>query len=303
MILLPVGSSWRAPYTMAHRRPILQLAALTANGTLDQNFGPSHSGTVTTAFQSGFDTANGVAIQPDGKIVVAGSAQLDTYYTLAALAPYTSSGTLDQTFGPSPGFSPALIPGLIATNINYLGYSEFNSVAIEPNYEIVAAGDTDDVFGGGDFSTMVARYIGIAGQTVPTVTWANPASITYGTPLSASQLDATPSVTGNFQYTPAKGTILQAGAGQELFASFTPNNSTSYVSTTTAVDITVTKATPSLTINAVSATRQRQSPSRGICNLRGQRRQPDEPGAPHLQWLEYRAGQPGDLFCYSHVRR
>ena len=45
----------------------------------------------------------------------------------------------------------------------------------------------------------------VIGQATPVITWANPADITYGTPLSATQLDATASVAGNFDYTPAAG--------------------------------------------------------------------------------------------------
>ena len=39
----------------------------------------------------------------------------------------------------------------------------------------------------------------------------HPAAITYGTALGATQLDATASVAGTFAYTPASGTVLEAG--------------------------------------------------------------------------------------------
>ena len=48
-------------------------------------------------------------------------------------------------------------------------------------------------------------------QATPTITWASPAGITYGTALSAAQLDATASVPGTFTYSPAAGTVLKAG--------------------------------------------------------------------------------------------
>ena len=48
-------------------------------------------------------------------------------------------------------------------------------------------------------------------KTTPTITWASPGDITYGTPLRA-QLDATASVPGVFTYTPAGGIILSVGA-------------------------------------------------------------------------------------------
>jgi hypothetical protein len=80
-------------------------------------------------------------------------------------------------------------------------------------------------------------------QTTPTITWAAPAPITYGTALSATQLNATASVAGTFAYTPAAGTVLSAGT-QTLSVTFTPTNTTAYSSVTATVTLTVSKATP-----------------------------------------------------------
>ena len=54
------------------------------------------------------------------------------------------------------------------------------------------------------------------GKATPTITWANPAAISYGTALSGTQLNATASVPGTFVYTPASGAVLNAGTGQTL---------------------------------------------------------------------------------------
>ena len=43
------------------------------------------------------------------------------------------------------------------------------------------------------------------------MTWSTPASITYGTALSGTQLDATANVAGTFANTPRPGTVLNAG--------------------------------------------------------------------------------------------
>ena len=48
-------------------------------------------------------------------------------------------------------------------------------------------------------------------QAVPTITWAAPGAITYGTALSATQLNATGSVAGTTVYSPVSGTVLSAG--------------------------------------------------------------------------------------------
>jgi hypothetical protein len=45
-------------------------------------------------------------------------------------------------------------------------------------------------------------------QAVPSISWASPSSIAYGTPLSSEQLNATASVPGAFSYLPAIATLL-----------------------------------------------------------------------------------------------
>jgi YVTN family beta-propeller protein len=82
-------------------------------------------------------------------------------------------------------------------------------------------------------------------KTTPTITWSTPAAITYGTPLSATQLNATASVAGTFAYLPVSGTVLGAGQ-QTLTVSFTPTDTTDYNNATATVSLTVNKATPSL---------------------------------------------------------
>jgi hypothetical protein len=78
--------------------------------------------------------------------------------------------------------------------------------------------------------TATASITGSATVTVdpatPVITWANPADITYGTPLGPTQLDATANVPGTFAYTPPAGTVLQAGANQVLTVIFTPSDPT-----------------------------------------------------------------------------
>src|SRR5919197_2214471 len=59
-------------------------------------------------------------------------------------------------------------------------------------------------------------FPGLAAPIAPTITWNNPADITYGTALGASQLNATASVPGTFAYSPVAGTSLQAGLKQSL---------------------------------------------------------------------------------------
>src|SRR6202030_784676 len=76
-------------------------------------------------------------------------------------------------------------------------------------------------------------------QATPVITWNNPANITYGTALSATQLNATASVPGTFVYTPAAGGIPAAGT-DTLSVTFTPTDGTNYTTATKTVQILVT---------------------------------------------------------------
>ena len=97
---------------------------------------------------------------------------------------------------------------------------------------------------GGSLGGGVIYRLGPA-RTTPTITWPAPASIAYGTPLSAAQLSATASVPGTFAYTPAAGTVLPAGS-YALQADFTPTDALHYRRASATVTVTVAKATPTI---------------------------------------------------------
>lgn len=86
-------------------------------------------------------------------------------------------------------------------------------------------------------------------KATPTITWSTPAAITYGTALSAAQLDASASVSGTFAYSPAAGTILAAGS-QKLSVTFTPTDTTDYTTATGSVMLTVNQATPTIALTS-----------------------------------------------------
>lgn len=95
-----------------------------------------------------------------------------------------------------------------------------------------------------------------AALATPTIAWANPAAITYGTALSSSQLNATASfngspVAGSFAYTPAAGTLLGAGT-QSLSVAFTPSATTNFTSATANVTLVVNQAASTTAIGTPS---------------------------------------------------
>src|SRR6185503_9053631 len=97
------------------------------------------------------------------------------------------------------------------------------------------------------YATATKTVSIVVNKATPTVTWTAPADITYGTALSATQLNATASVPGTFAYTPAAGSVLPVGSAQVLSVTFTPTDATNYTNVTRTASITVTKATPVVT--------------------------------------------------------
>jgi len=90
----------------------------------------------------------------------------------------------------------------------------------------------------------------VISKATPTITWAAPTAINYGTVLSATQLNATASVPGSFIYTPDASTPLNAGTNQ-LSVQFTPTDSNNYNSVTASNSISVVSAPTDGTLTVV----------------------------------------------------
>ncbi len=98
--------------------------------------------------------------------------------------------------------------------------------------------------GNANFAAASSSTMLTVNKATPTIMWASPDAITYGSELSGTQLDASASVAGTFAYTPAAGTILGAGSAQALSVLFTPTDSADYNTATGSVTIDVSPATP-----------------------------------------------------------
>ena len=137
------------------------LARYNSDGKLDATFGVN--GKVMTAFSLKVDAAaggrifagaaaSGVAIQADGKIVVAGSNRRGTTSPWFgdsgfALARYNSDGTLDTSFG---------VDGKVETDFTAV-HDKATGVAIQADGSIVAAGIANEDF---KVKLALARYVG-----------------------------------------------------------------------------------------------------------------------------------------------
>jgi uncharacterized delta-60 repeat protein len=132
--------------------PDFFVARYNVDGSIDESFGLG--GYVTTnfgltEFGGTTDEASSVAIDSEGRIVVAGATRPDEFSPHDfALARYTSGGELDADFGSG---------GLVTTDFGAADVAF--SVALQSDGKIVAAGVTIDEIGGtSDFA--LARYDG-----------------------------------------------------------------------------------------------------------------------------------------------
>jgi uncharacterized delta-60 repeat protein len=124
------------------------LARYLPNGTLDSTFGDA--GKVLTDFNSGsLDSVSAVALQPDGKLVVAGGFGncCDFIINDFALARYRPDGTLDSTFSND---------GKVLTDFNRGSDEEALTLALQPDGKLVVAG-LSEASGSMDFA--LARYL------------------------------------------------------------------------------------------------------------------------------------------------
>lgn len=117
------------------------------DGSLDATFGTG--GEVLTAIRSFQNVARDVVIQPDGKIVVAGTGSYRVFSRYSwtprsafALARYNSNGTLDRTFG---------IDGRVSTTIG-TGLDEAYGLTLQSDGRIIVVGT------GNESVIEVARY-------------------------------------------------------------------------------------------------------------------------------------------------
>ncbi|MFJ4651285.1 hypothetical protein ACIP5Y_08415 [Nocardia sp. NPDC088792] len=137
----------------------IAIARYTTDGKLDSGFGTG--GQISQDLGTKADHGNGVAIQPDGRIIVVGSTQDPSQGDNFAVLRYTTDGKLDPAFG---------VGGKVSTDFG--GKSDIaKAVAVQSDGKIVVVGTSHGTATGDNIA--IARYtadgkldsgFGVAGQ-------------------------------------------------------------------------------------------------------------------------------------------
>jgi uncharacterized delta-60 repeat protein len=162
-VVLPVGTSDDYGYAMAlqpdgkivvagraaENRGDFALIRLDRDGTLDPTFGPATSpGKVLTDFAGASETAYAIAVQADGKIVVAGTTTLTASGQDFALARYLPDGSLDAGFGSG---------GKVTTAFSADSDTAY-ALLVQADGKIIVGGDTNKGSSATGVDFALARY-------------------------------------------------------------------------------------------------------------------------------------------------
>jgi uncharacterized delta-60 repeat protein len=127
--------------------PDFSLVRYNTDGSLDTTFNSTGKVTTNIGIEHGFDIGAAVAIQPDGKIVLAGQGVSSNNYDFA-LARYNTNGSLDTTLNST---------GKVITSFGNDADGAI-AVAIQPDGKIVTAGYTNYVGGNQVQDFGLVRY-------------------------------------------------------------------------------------------------------------------------------------------------
>jgi hypothetical protein len=133
------------------------------------------------------------------------------------------------------GIDLSSTPGTCSNSGSAITFSAVGTCVIDANQ------------GGGpgyDPAPQVQQTITV-GKGTPSVTW-SPASLPFGAPLAAAQLDAAANTAGSFAYSPDTGAILEPGT-QTLAATFTPTDTADWNTVEATAQVNVTTTVPPIT--------------------------------------------------------
>jgi hypothetical protein len=220
-------------------------ASVTGNPGVGPGSGTDLTVTVSSAAATTTNGSNATATYGDASVTLSATVTSNSTVNTGTVTFAVKQGT--TTIG-SPKTSGTVSGGNASVSYSLPAGTAAGSYSIEAVYNAGTG------FSGSSDASPATLTIN---KATPTVTWSDPAAITYGTALSGTQLNATfthtvagavGAVSGTATYAPGAGTVLTAGNGQALKVTFAPADPTNYnAPAETTVHINVLKATPTVT--------------------------------------------------------
>jgi hypothetical protein len=170
-------------------------------------------------------TSNNYSGSAAGTLVIS---QASVTFTLGNLAPIYN--------GAPQAVSVTSSPSGVAYSVKYNGSTTVPTLAGAYSSVVTA---TDPNYTGANSGTLTIQ------KATPVIVWPQPAAMNFGSALGGTQLNATSSTPGSFQYTPGSGAVLLPGSGQVLSALFTPSDTGDYNTATASAAITVNQPSSS----------------------------------------------------------
>jgi len=239
----------------------LQLGVALTSGTATATSQPISLAVGTRAIGAAWaGNVNFTGSNPTGSQIVVGVASVTTLASSKNPSLVTDSVTFTVHVAPGPNAGSNQTPTgtvVLMDGTNMLasgvlddgGNFSFTTAALTQATHVIAANYAGDALYAPSVA-MLSQVVNHAPAVAPTLTWATPAPIPYGTPLSVLQLNAAATdangatIPGVFVYTPAAGTVLGLGS-QTLSVTFTPSDLLSFTVATKTVNLVVTGVTVS----------------------------------------------------------
>lgn len=144
--IVVAGYTWNSNYTDTE----MALVRYNSNGTLDNTFGIG--GVVVDTSSSTYEYLNGVTVQTNGKIIVAGQIGVNPATEDFIVARFNPNGSFDTTFNST---------GKVITDSGYNSTDHAFAITLQADGKIVATGSTT-TGSAVDVDVVVQRYIGDA---------------------------------------------------------------------------------------------------------------------------------------------
>ena len=211
-----------------------------ANYQGDNSYASSSSGTVTL---EGNKVTPAVTLVPSSSAISPNASLTVSVQVTYSTGSNVPSGTIVLISGSFTSAVVALVSGAATITVP--------AGALVVGTDTLTVTYTPDSASSALYNAATGTGTVLVSQAIPTITWATPASIPYGTALSDAQLNATASTVGTFSYNLAAGTILHAGQ-HTLSVTFTPTDTANYQSATSSVVLNVDQVRLSVGANNVS---------------------------------------------------